>query len=330
MKRWFFIFLAVLYLTGAKSQFAPPAGQTGTTAIYKDSSVFVAWAGSCVVSRGWQDIADTVLGKTTYGVDSNGVGMADNAVVSLGDGGMAVVSFRHPVVDGPGYDFAVFENGLNDSFLELAFVEVSSDSIHFVRFPAISLTDTTIQVGSFGSVDATKIHNLAGKYRALYGTPFDLSNLQDSGLVDINNVRFVRIVDVIGTISDSLCSWDSQGHKVNDPYPTAFNTGGFDLDAVGIIHADFQNISLMEQENDVVIFPNPVSGNGDLVICFMNGKIRTVRIQIFNTLGRLIFTGDMLVNDYKVVINLGNRQPGVYYLNVETNEYCFKKKIVVF
>ena len=53
------------------------------------------------------------------------LGKADDAPVSLGDGGYAVVTFDKPITNGPGYDFAVFENGLNDSFLELAFVVVS-------------------------------------------------------------------------------------------------------------------------------------------------------------------------------------------------------------
>ena len=29
---------------------------------------------------------------------------------------------------------------------------------------------------------------------------------------------------------------DSQGHQINDPWPTNFPTGGFDLDAVGVIN----------------------------------------------------------------------------------------------
>jgi hypothetical protein len=45
----------------------------------------------------------------------------------------------------------------------------------------------------------------------------------------------VRIVDVVGSLT--LGSVDSLGNVVNDPYPTAFASGGFDLDAVGVLHA---------------------------------------------------------------------------------------------
>jgi len=59
-----------------------------------------------------------------------------------------------------GFDFAVFENSFNDSFLELAFVEVSSDGINFVRFPATSNTQTDVQITGFGTIDPTYINNL--------------------------------------------------------------------------------------------------------------------------------------------------------------------------
>jgi hypothetical protein len=35
---------------------------------------------------------------------------------------------------------------------------------------------------------------------------------------------------------NNYASYDSQGHQINDPWPTNFPTGGFDLDAVGVIN----------------------------------------------------------------------------------------------
>ncbi len=318
------------FLVRGQSQFAPPAGQPNSTAIYKDSSIFVAWADICTIIRGWKDMADTTQGVVSYGVDTNGIGIADNHVVSLGDGGVAIVKFKHPIVNGVGFDFAVFENAFDDSFLELSFVEVSSDSIHFIRFPAVSLTDTTTQVGSFGMLDATKIHNFGGKYRAEYGTPFDLEDLKDSANLDVNNIRFIKIRDVVGTINDSLCTRDSQGNKVNDPYPTAFESGGFDLDAIGVINADFQDIALSNQNGEIRVFPNPVSPDGNLCIQLKNAKFRTVHIEIFNTLGQLIFAKNVLTNDHQAIITLYHWQTGLYLINVETNDSCYKSKFLVF
>src|SRR5207249_2137736 len=122
-------------------------------------------------------------------------------VVSLGDGGQITLGFDKPIRNGSGADFAVFENGFASgslAFLELGFVEVSSDGMNFFRFDATSNTQTTTQVASFGLLDATNLNNLGGKYVAGFGTPFDLQELAGrSPFLDVNDVRFVRIVDVV-------------------------------------------------------------------------------------------------------------------------------------
>lgn len=328
MKQILLIISCFFILINGYSQYAPPAGQNGTTAIYKDSAIFQLWASECVVHRGWLDIADTLQGKVTYGVDTNAVGIADSHVVSLGDGGWAVLKFKHPIINDTGFDFAVFENALNDSFLELAFVEVSSDSIHFVRLPAVSLTDTTNQISSFGSIDATKIHNFAGKYRAGFGTPFDLDNVIDSANLDVNNIRFIKIVDVVGTINDSLCTRDSQGNKVNDPYPTAFISGGFDLDAVGAIHCNLQFIADIKNNENIYIYPNPVKQSEFFSVNIKNGKPLTFTIEIFNNLGQLFY---IKKNIFSRIFNISTSgfKHGMYFINIELNGKIFRKKLVV-
>ncbi len=176
-----FIFIALFFVSffSANAQtYAPPVGQPGTTAMHKDSSVFINWVTDCNITRGYQDISNTSLGYASAGDSSMALGIAlSNGVVSLGDGGYAICTFQYPIKNGPGPDFAVFENSFDDTFLELAIVEVSSDGISYVRFDSHSLTDTINQTGSFGSTDATKINNLAGKYRGAYGTPFDLQQI---------------------------------------------------------------------------------------------------------------------------------------------------------
>jgi hypothetical protein len=186
------------------------------------------------------DIANPGGGSASFGSGSEALGPADgNAshVVSLGDGGQITLTFDHAITNGPGADLAVFENSFSDTFLELAFVEVSTNGSDFVRFPAVSLTSTTTQVSSFGSLDPANLDNLAGKYRAGYGTPFDLSQVDGlSAAVNVNDIRYVRVLDVVGSINPSFGTHDSLGNLVNDPYPTAFASGGFDLDGVGVIH----------------------------------------------------------------------------------------------
>lgn len=255
-------FLLVSILLGnqvmSQGPFPPAAGQPGSTAIHKDHPSFQSWAAGSQVVRGWVNIADTSVyvggsNRVSFGRYSDALGPAEGTsvnVISLGDAGTITLTFDRPVINGPGFDFAVFENGFTDNFLELGFVEVSSDGQKFVRFPAVSLTQTQTQVGTFGLLDPTYLHNLGGKYRQGYGTPFDLNDLADSSGIDLNNIRFVRIRDVIGSIDPQFATYDSQGNIINDPFPTPFESGGFDLDAVGIINGGNQyHISYFDELN---------------------------------------------------------------------------------
>jgi hypothetical protein len=244
MKRFACYFLALAALTNPllAGPYAPAAGQVGSTAIPAASNLFVGWATSVTdLNRGPISILDPGGDTPTWGTTSDVLGIADAAatnlpVLSLGDGGSITLSFAKPITNGTGADFAVFENGLSDYFLELAFVEVSSNGTNFVRFDSYSQTQSTTQVGSFDLLDPTNIHNLAGKYRAGYGMPFDLAELNGKPGLNINAITHVRIVDVVGTVDPDYARRDSLGRIINDPWPTDFETGGFDLDAVGVIH----------------------------------------------------------------------------------------------
>lgn len=221
----------------AMAQFAPAAGQPGSTALRADSSCFVNWASHCHVQRGLKQINLPDSGYASVGTAQSAIGQAStNGVVSLGDGGIATLTFNPPISDGNGFDFAIFENTFLDSFLELAFVEVSTDSQSWARFPNESLTQTKTQTASFGYTQPTKIHNLAGKYRHPYGTPFDLQDVAMMSNIQINEIRYVRIIDVVGSIDTLYAQRDSKNRIINDPWPTPFASSGFDLDAVGVIH----------------------------------------------------------------------------------------------
>src|ERR1700761_4733072 len=105
-----FLFLTLFISHLAIAQFAPPQGQAGSTAMYKDSTAFTAWATSCKITRGLQDISNTSLGYASVGDSTSPVGISDGNVASLGDGGYAVCTFQNEIYNGTGYDFAVFEN----------------------------------------------------------------------------------------------------------------------------------------------------------------------------------------------------------------------------
>lgn len=229
--------------------FSPAAGEPGSTAVSVDDPGITDWATSVKsvtygpgVAEEWRSTANA-LGPG---------GTSQSHLVVLGRGGDIVLEFNSGITDGPGDDFVVFENAFRNTFLELAYVDVSTDGEHFVRFPSYSLTANP--VSAFGDVYPTFVHGLAGKYGYGFGTPFDLQILQqafsaaergeggfsesykthlleNAPMVDLSSIRFVRIVDVLGDGSQ----FDSEGFPVYDPYPTSI-TAGFDLDAVGVIN----------------------------------------------------------------------------------------------
>jgi len=177
------------------------------------------------VDPAWQD-PTRALGPAT--------GAWDDAT-SLGNGGALTLVFEVPIADGPGPDLAVFENGFSERFLELAWVEVSSDGHDFVRFASLSTQGEA--VGAYGTLDASEVVGLAGRFRAGLGVTFDLATLAQTsevltGRVDLSAVTHVRVVDVVGDGT----SLDALGHPIYDPTPT-FGSAGFDLEAVGAIAA---------------------------------------------------------------------------------------------
>jgi len=223
------MFLADYRVTEA---YPGPAGSPTSTALAADDPAIMAWATGFVEPVEYGEDVDP-----QWRTPEKALGPAEgnsDGVVSLGRGGSLTVTFATPITDGPGYDLAVFENALDDGFLELARVAVSSDGRHFVEFDCASLTPGP--VGAFERLDTTRIGSLAGKYRAGFGTPFDLAVLRNkpqvlSGQVQLNRITQVRIIDVVGDGSQR----DSFGHPLYDPWPTR-QSAGFDLDAVAVLH----------------------------------------------------------------------------------------------
>lgn len=239
------LFLRFIVATGLvgpvfAGPFPPAAGALGSDAIVASDSRFTLWATAATVDRGPTEIDFPGSALASYGSETDAIGPADAdpnspyPVVSLGDGGTATLEFSQPFGDVPGPDFAVFENGFSASFLELAHVEVSSDGVNFFHFPSVSLTPASTNIGEGGAVDPTNIRNLAGKYLAGFGTPFDLAELRlASPLLDTQRITHVRVRDAVGTNDPAFASLDATGLIVIDPYPTPYFSCGFDLDAVG-------------------------------------------------------------------------------------------------
>jgi autotransporter-associated beta strand protein len=177
-------------------------------------------------------------------------------VYKLGSGGSITLGFSGGAInDGPGPDFIVYANPFYVSnnpgtdFAELSFVEVSSDNIHYVRFPDSS--STTTDPGPFGSINPNNISGFAGvtpvyantspsnginpfNAATAGGDAFDLSTLAalpaaqtlvHQGYLNLDDIQYVRIVDVIDGVSV-----DSNGNTIYCP------GSGADVDAVAVIN----------------------------------------------------------------------------------------------
>ncbi len=321
-KSWYYFMLLLSFGMFAQS-YAPAAGLTGSTAIHKSSPLFVQWASGITVERGFINIADpnaTAAGSNfaSFGLDTDALGFPSGSVVSLGDAGTAILTFDNAIVDGEGFDFAVFENG-SPTYLELAFVEVSSDGIHFSRFPSHSQTQTNTQLSTFASPEATYLNNLAGKYSSEYGTPFDISELPDDAFLDKTNIRFVKIIDVVGSINPDFASYDSFGNMVNDSFPTPFNSGGFDLQGVGVLNSTLTTASY-SHSNNIHLYPNPTKD------IFYISNAENAEISIFNMSGSKVYAAN---NYHNEGVSVEHLPTGIYVLLVTVDDKSNSFKLVV-
>lgn len=208
------------------------------TYAYADSSGGIAASNPAIVcwADGWTNYLPGPVLSNQFLNATNALGPADAgdgglgslAVTGLGDDGEITLTFPAPIADGPGPDFAVFENAFADYYLELAYVEVSSDGANFFRFPNHSLAAEPTEYYT----DSADYGGLAGKHVQGVGTPFDLRLLAGTPGLDVRRVTHVRIVDVKGDGSNL----DSYGNPIYDPTPP-WGPGDFDLDAVGVLNA---------------------------------------------------------------------------------------------
>ncbi len=156
--------------------------------------------------------------------------------------GSLTLGFEFAIKNGDGADFAAFENGFMSGsklFAELGYVEVSTNGTDFARFPSVYDAAST-PVGGYGTIDPTGVYNLVGKHANAYGksfgTPFDLEDLSNhslvtEGLVDLDEINFVRIIDIPGDGSFK----DSLGNPIYDAWVT-WGSGGVDFEALGVIN----------------------------------------------------------------------------------------------
>jgi hypothetical protein len=245
------------------------SGPTETThgvdpAIAANDSRFQEWANAIDTSRTQFAPRGSTVINQTGGVNS--LGDLNATEISSGvSPGFLTVTFPTGIRNGFGHDFAVFEsgftfgtnsNGVPGLFAEFAFVDVSTNGSDFARFQSIS-RNTGPLPGGFGSAfsgfDVTQVYNLAGKHAAGFGTPFDLSELSNdtlvlNGLLDLNNIQYVRLFDIPGNGS----FLDSLGNSIRDNWLTT-GSGGYDFRLGTGLGVGVMNVSAVPEPSSLAM-----------------------------------------------------------------------------
>ena len=101
-----------------------------------------------------------------------------------------------------------------------------------------------------------------------------------------------------------------------------YENGMTSVAAIAVIDNDWINVAEKEDVN-VMIYPNPAS---DVVkVTTVNGQQSTVRI--YNILGMLV--EEIEINSNETEINVSDYNPGVYFFNIQSEEFNVTKKIIV-
>jgi hypothetical protein len=188
------------------------APEDGAGAIPPFAQRIVAFSPGAFAGYGADRLPDVVLGPPRGG----GANAGGLDVLSLGERGCVVLDLAPgQAVDGEGPDLLVFENPFGEYF-ETGIVGVSADGADWRDFPC----DATDAAGGFPGcagthyVYASPANGLDPTSPAVAGgDPFDLRDL------GLTAARFVRICD------SGLNAY-------------AGVSGGFDLDAVSVVHAE--------------------------------------------------------------------------------------------
>jgi hypothetical protein len=115
---------------------------------------------------------------------------------------------------------------------------------------------------------------------------------------------------------------DNAGRIINDPFPTPYPSSGFDIDAVGIIHALGYTSIEDVTSNAIKVFPTLLQEEKKIQLT----GIQTVNdIRILDMQGRLV----PYTREGETIILEDSIEDGIYFLQIEKNNNRYTYKITV-
>jgi outer membrane receptor protein involved in Fe transport len=164
--------------------------------------------------------------------------------------------------------------------------------------------------------------NSAGEITVIKGA----SSLQYGG----DAVGGLVIIEPISVKKDSvfgktIFNFDSNGRRINDPWPTAFASSGFDLDAIAVLQNKQTGIKNLRAEIiNPICYPNPLHQNENLQIQLASANEST--IKIYNRIGQLLMESNY--RSSQIVLPLHFNE-SILLLECLQNNQVFKTKIIL-
>ena len=143
-------------------------------------------------------------------------------------------------------------------------------------------------------------------------------DLYSSWLFFAHTIKFIKIIDAVGSLNSLHGSIDSKGKKINDPWPTPWPASGFDLDAVALLSPGFTGQDELVF-NSATIYPNPSRQGAKINI----GVEGINQIELLDALGKTL---SVVQNQNSI---FAPEQSGVYQLRIATNQGVFYSKLCV-
>jgi hypothetical protein len=127
---------------------------------------------------------------------------------------------------------------------------------------------------------------------------------------------------VVGSTDPTFGSSDAFGNLINDSYPTEFPAGGFDLDAIAVLHELPLEIApeLAVESLQLHVFPNPT--RGEITIQSKSGG----KISLYNLLGQTLFEDEIATT---LTLDLRTYSASVLLLVVEFDGMSYTERIFV-
>ena len=113
---------------------------------------------------------------------------------------------------------------------------------------------------------------------------------------------------------------DKNGHIINDPYPTAFGSCGFDLSGVAVMNGWTPTaVNNYQQEISFVAYPNPCQN-----VLNVNNVTVNEPVSLFNAMGQQIWNG--MTQDTYFQLDMQSYPAGIYMLQIGTQMTKIVKK----